>query len=298
MLCKTLKIYLILMGMVLSGAFSNGQDIHSQQNISTKSTIIEKNDLKILSWNIKMMPAPYGWFHNSVERAENIIQALKSSETYDVILFQEAFSRKIRKIIFDGLQSIYPYQILPKNQPKIFKTNSGLWVISRNPITLIDEISFSHLREWDKLTSKGAKLYSIIKNEQELYLINTHMQSDYKTKYNKVRTDQYTQINKNLILPHMKQGIPLIMCGDLNISKPSHLASLLKKLKLENGLLSGKLQFSTIGQYKQLLDYILVKTETFKFQSVERKIQDMTGDLFINPSQLSDHYPVEGIFKW
>ena len=114
------------MGMVLSGAFSNGQDIHSQQNISTKSTIIEKNDLKILSWNIKMMPAPYGWFHNSVERAENIIQALKSSETYDVILFQEAFSRKIRKIIFDGLQSIYPYQILPKNQPKIFKTNSGL----------------------------------------------------------------------------------------------------------------------------------------------------------------------------
>ena len=298
MICKTLKIYLLMMGMVLSGAFSNGQDIHSQQYLSTRSTIIEDNHLRILSWNIKMMPVPYGWFLNSVERAENIIYALKNSEIYDVILFQEAFSEKIQKMIFDGLQSIYSYQIIPRDQMNFFKTNSGLWVISRNPITLIDEISFSNLRGWDKLTSKGAKLYSINKNGQKIYLINTHMQSDYKTKYNMVRTDQYTEINENLILPHVKQGIPLIMCGDLNISKPSRLAPLLKKLKLENGFLSGKLQFSTIGQYKQLLDYILVKTETFKFQSVERKIQNMSGNLFINSTQLSDHYPIEGIFRW
>ena len=97
MLCKTHKIYLLMMGMVLSGAFSNGQDIHSQQYLSTRSTIIEENHLKILSWNIKMMPAPYSWFHNSVNRAENIVLALKNSEPYDVILFQEVFSKKIRK---------------------------------------------------------------------------------------------------------------------------------------------------------------------------------------------------------
>ena len=298
MLCKMLKLYLLLMGMVLSGSFSNGQDMPSQQYLSTRSTIIEENNLRILSWNIKMMPVPYSWFHNSAERTENIIQALKNSETYDVILFQEVFSEKIQKMIFEGLQSIYPHQIIPKDQTKFFKTNSGLWVISRNPITLVDEISFSHLRGWDRLSSKGAKLYSTIKNGQEFYLINTHMQSDYKIKYNMVRTNQYTEINENLILPHVKQGIPLIMCGDLNISKPSCLVPLLKKLKLKNGLLSGNLQFSTIGPYKELLDYILVKTETFKFHSVERKIQDMTGDLFINPAQLSDHYPVEGTFKW
>ena len=292
------KIYLLLMGMVLSGSFSNGQDVLPQQNSSTSSTIIEENNLRILSWNIKMMPIPYSWFHNAAERTENIIQALKNSEAYDVILFQEVFSEKIQKIIFEELQSIYPFQIIPKDQTKFYKTNSGLWVISRNPIILIDEISFSHLMGWDKLSSKGAKLYSTIKNGQEFYLINTHMQSDYKTKYNVVRTNQYTEIHENLILPHVKQGIPLIMCGDLNISKPSYLIPLLKKLKLKNGLLSGNLQFSTMGHYKELLDYILVKTETFQFHSVERKIQDMTGDLFINPSQLSDHYPVEGTFKW
>ena len=64
MLCKIHKIYLFLMGIVLFGGFSNGQNIESQQHLSMKSTIIEKNDLRILSWNIKMMPEPYGWFYN------------------------------------------------------------------------------------------------------------------------------------------------------------------------------------------------------------------------------------------
>ena len=120
--------------MIFSVAFSSGQNIESQQHLSMKSTIIEKNDLRILSWNIKMMPEPYGWFYNSIERAENIIQALKNSEIYDVILFQEAFSEKIQKIIFDGLQSIYPHQIIPKdsrNKPILLHglvlPRKGLW---------------------------------------------------------------------------------------------------------------------------------------------------------------------------
>ena len=72
---KTLIIFILLWGMIFSK---------------------EENDLTILSWNIKMLPAPYGWVHNRVERAENIVQALKSSAHYDVILFQETFSYRLR----------------------------------------------------------------------------------------------------------------------------------------------------------------------------------------------------------
>ena len=60
----------------------------------------EENDLTILSWNIKMLTAPYGWLHNRVERAENIVHTLNTAENYDVILFQEVFSNKIQKMIF------------------------------------------------------------------------------------------------------------------------------------------------------------------------------------------------------
>ena len=254
----------------------------------------EENDLTILSWNIKMLTAPYGWLHNRVERAENIVHTLNTAENYDVILFQETFSGKIRKLMYEGLKSIYPYQIIPEDPKCLVRSNSGLWVMSKYPITLIDAISFSDQKNWDILSLKGAKLYSVIQDEQEIYLINTHMQADYKKKYNNIRTQQYTEIYEKLILPNDKREIPLILCGDLNISMPVQLRKMLEKLKLDNGPLLGKLQFSSIGEDLELLDYILVKSDNLQFESIERKILDISK----NPKSLSDHYPIQGKFKW
>ena len=265
--------------------------------ISAESSAIE-DDLTILSWNIKMFSAPYGWLHNRIERAENIIQSLKNSTNYDVILFQEAFSSKIRKQIYRGLKLLYPYQIEPEDHFNFFKTNSGLWAISKMPIELIDQISFSKLKEWDWMSSKGAKLYSVIKNDKEILLINTHLQSDYKTNYSSIRRSQYDEINLGLILPYVKINKPLILCGDLNISNVVNLDKMLKHLNLKNGPLSGKLQFSTFSQPNELVDYILVKTDKFSFKSIQRRIQDFSMDFLEYSTNMSDHYPIEANFIW
>ena len=265
--------------------------------ISAESSAI-KDDLTILSWNIKMFSAPYGWLHNRIERAENIIQSLKNSTNYDVILFQEAFSSKIRKQIYRGLKLLYPYQIEPEDHFNFFKTNSGLWAISKMPIELIDQISFSKLKEWDWMSSKGAKLYSVIKNDKEILLINTHLQSDYKTNYSSIRRSQYDEINLGLILPYVKINKPLILCGDLNISNVVSLDKMLKHLNLKNGPLSGKLQFSTFSQPNELVDYILVKTDKFRFKSIQRRIQDFSMDFLEYSTNMSDHYPIEANFIW
>lgn len=265
--------------------------------ISAESSAIE-DDLTILSWNIKMFSAPYGWLHNRIERAENIIQSLKNSTNYDVILFQEAFSSKIRKQIYRGLKLLYPYQIEPEDHFNFFKTNSGLWAISKMPIELIDQISFSKLKEWDWMSSKGAKLYSVIKNDEEILLINTHLQSDYKTNYSSIRRSQYDEINLGLILPYVKINKPLILCGDLNISNVVNLDKMLKHLNLKNGPLSGKLQFSTFSQPNELVDYILVKTDKFRFKSIQRRIQDFSMDFLEYSTNMSDHYPIEANFIW
>ena len=265
--------------------------------ISAESSAIE-DDLTILSWNIKMFSAPYGWLHNRIERAENIIQSLKNSTNYDVILFQEAFSSKIRKQIYRGLKLLYPYQIEPEDHFNFFKTNSGLWAISKMPIELIDQISFSKLKEWDWMSSKGAKLYSVIKNDEEILLINTHLQSDYKTNYSSIRRSQYDEINLGLILPYVKINKPLILCGDLNISNVVNLDKMLKHLNLKNGPLSGKLQFSTFSQPNELVDYILVKADKFRFKSIQRRIQDFSMDFLEYSTNMSDHYPIEANFIW
>ena len=265
--------------------------------ISAESSAIE-DDLTILSWNIKMFSAPYGWLHNRIERAENIIQSLKNSTNYDVILFQEAFSSKIRKQIYRGLKLLYPYQIEPEDHFNFFKTNSGLWAISKMPIELIDQISFSKLKEWDWMSSKGAKLYSVIKNDKEILLINTHLQSDYKTNYSSIRRSQYDEINLGLILPYVKINKPLILCGDLNISNVVSLDKMLKHLNLKNGPLSGKLQFSTFSQPNELVDYILVKTDIFRFKSIQWRIRDFSMDFLEYSTNMSDHYPIEANFIW
>ena len=65
------------------------------------------------------------------------------------------------------------------------------------------------------------------------------MQSDYKTDYSEIRKSQYIEINNKLILPNKESLIPLILCGDLNISNSNKLKSTLKKLKLINKNLDG-----------------------------------------------------------
>ena len=245
-----------------------------------------------------MFTPPYGWLHNRVKRAENIIEALKRSKIYDVILFQESFSTSMRIKIFNALKDTYPNQIKLNDNTQFYKSNSGLWVISSIPIKLIDKINFTELRHTDRLSSKGAHLYSIIKNQQEFYIINTHMQADYDIRYSDIRAKQYKEIKEKLIIPFEVSEIPFILCGDLNISKLSKLKIMLETLNFLNGPLFSKLQFSSLTNHHELLDYILVKTNKFKFQTIERRIQNMSIYLKIDPNQFSDHYPVEGIIKW
>ena len=285
---------LILFTGLLSTEMPVDQQIHSQILQTGK----EENSLSILSWNIKMHSPPYGWFYNAIDKAENIIQTLKKSGIYDVILFQEAFSSKIRNKIYYSLQDIYPHQININDETIFYKINSGLWVISSVPITLIDNINFTELRHTDWLSSKGAHFYSVIKKNQGFHIINTHMQADFETTYSDIRTSQYTEIQEKLILPNENSARPLILCGDLNISKQSKLNQMLGKLNFINGPLLGELRHSSLSENHELLDYILVKTKQFKFHSVERRIQNMSFYLAIDPIQLSDHYPIEGILKW
>jgi len=291
-----ISFYIILVFIYLR--CMNHHNTVPEPDAATQPSIREDNQLKILSWNIKMFPAPYGWLFTPYKRVANIIQVLQESDGYDIIFFQEAFSGSIRRKIYSKLQNIYPHEVEPDDQTAFYKINSGLWVISRLPITLKNHISFTKFRESDKLASKGAKLFSVKKNEQEFHLIHTHMQADYETKNSDVRTLQYTEIYNQLILPHENEVIPLILCGDLNISEPDKLKKMLEKLKLQNGPLMGTLQHSIIGRSKELMDYILIRENHSKFKSIKRRIIDFSYKLKEKEYNLSDHYPIEAVFSW
>jgi hypothetical protein len=65
------------------------------------------NEMKILSWNIFMLP--HLDFKNSNRlRAAAIAKELNRSD-YSIIVFQEAFDRKSRNIIREVLQENFPF---------------------------------------------------------------------------------------------------------------------------------------------------------------------------------------------
>ena len=91
------------------------------------------------------------------ERAKEIVETLKN-ESVDVIVFEEAFDRNARKIIREGLKSYFPFESGNPAKNVFYKTNSGVWVLSKVPITIVKQIYFSNSKGCDKMACKGALL--------------------------------------------------------------------------------------------------------------------------------------------
>src|ERR1700722_10728049 len=66
------------------------------------------NSLKILSWNIFMLPR-FIMRTGQLKRAHEIVNVLKEEDA-DIIIFQEAFDRNAREIIRRGLSSYFPFE--------------------------------------------------------------------------------------------------------------------------------------------------------------------------------------------
>ena len=115
--------------------------------------------IKILSWNIYMLPGICGYGNN--RRAEAIGHLLDSSD-YDVIVFQEAFSKIARNRISRLLKPAFPFQSGPSKQNSFsLRTNSGLWIVSRHPIVETHEIIFDTRYGIDAMSMKGGLMVTI-----------------------------------------------------------------------------------------------------------------------------------------
>lgn len=82
--------------------------------ISAYNQNIQESSLKILSWNIYMLPQIVPRI-GRLNRAESIAEQLNNSD-FDIIVFQEAFMKSARDIISATLIDNYPYQYGPGNE--------------------------------------------------------------------------------------------------------------------------------------------------------------------------------------
>lgn len=277
-----------------------------------------QDSLKILSWNIQMLPR--GINHNGkAKRARAIAEQLKKSP-YDVVVFQELFYRRSRRIITKGLQSEFLAQTKVLNNKSIaLKTNGGVMIFSRHPIKEVKEIRFKDRSGPDRLSRKGAMLAEINVNGKIIQVIGTHLQAFgmQETMYN-----QYQQLFDKLLNPNEKNGIPQFICGDFNTIKtipknlPANLPknfeqriaryeTMLQTLKASDGELDGEQQYTMDRpnndlckkrkEFRLLLDYFLFRPMTSNLTIAKRTVQIIRYPWRTGNKDLSDHFALEAV---
>ena len=132
-----LKKYFLpsLLVILLCSGFLNSSKAQSIQ-VPT-----DNSKLSILTWNLYMRPRMV-FKNGQIERAHAIVEQLKD-QNYDVIVFQETFDNKARNIIWNGLKEKFPYQSGDPKRKHFYRLSTGVFIISKLPLNVIDDIYFS-----------------------------------------------------------------------------------------------------------------------------------------------------------
>lgn len=256
--------------------------------------------LKILTWNIYMLPH-CSWLKGNCNRAAEIAEKLKSSD-YDIIVFEEAFDFRARRILQKQLMGSFPFMYGPANLSFFsLKTSSGIWVVSKIPLKKIREIEYHNRYGIDAMARKGAVMFQGEWKGNDFQLIGTHLQADSP---DQVRREQCGEIYRTLLKKYSRHNVPQFVCGDFNIEMQdsTNYQFMLKTLDAENGNMDGDIHTSfdeidnTLAQKphgkKWLIDYILVRNSQL-IQNIHRKVSIFHGQHQNKATDLSDHYAIE-----
>ncbi|MES2397275.1 MAG: sphingomyelin phosphodiesterase [Bacteroidota bacterium] len=287
----------LLFSCFLCSFFLNTATAQSEQ-IST-----DNEKLSILTWNLYMRPR-IAFKNGQIKRAHAIVEQLKD-QNFDVIVFQEAFDNKARNIIWKGLQDKFPYQSGSPKHKHFYKVSTGIFIISKLPLKVIDDIYFSVCGGSDCFAVKGAVLVDVIKNDRKVQIIGTHLQAadGRKMTGEKIRQIQYEEIKNQLMIPHAEAGVPQFFVGDLNTSKADEIVyqQLLSTMDVEDGEITGENQFSSGGgkndlrdasDKPHLIDYILCRNNGCKVNFTQRCVKIFQQYWSKDNKDLSDHYAV------
>lgn len=271
-------------------------------NTDHSSQLTEVNDLKILCWNIYMLPA-FPMIKGQNKRAHGIVEVLKQND-YDIICFQEAFHKKSKKIIEKGLKTQYPYQVNTIKRGFSLKATSGLWILSKYPIERIAEIEFKEKKGFDGQARKGAVLFQL-NSPKKMQLINTHLQSGVGAERNQIRKDQCTQILTELVEKHVNEDLPLFFIGDWNMKANSNFTneSIKQLYNITNSsdeMISKTWPASSYGPGNgpRNYDLIMLRDNQSTITKFECRIPNLKYKWKKGMDDLADHLPVEAIIEW
>ena len=274
---------------------------------SSEDSLSEKTSkLKILSWNIGMLPV-MDLFNEDDDRPQAISNALRNCD-YDIIVFEEAFRPGARSVIKKQLQNQYPYVYGPVNKSLIsLRISSGLWILSKIPLEVMKSIEFSVSDGFDSFARKGAVLLEGEYQGSLFQLVATHLEDDEYPQ--DIREKQLKEIFEKLLTPFAEPDVPQIICGDFNTDEKIEKSYLgmLNILNAQDGIISGKMKFTfddldndafqSSRPDPRRIDYILTRNSQSLLR-ISRKVAILKSKWGGNKEYLSDHNGLEAAIEF
>lgn len=183
--------------------------------------------IKLLTYNVKMLPGPLGGGAEDLERATLI--ALRIIEMLpDIVCLQEVFDEDARDVLFQNLRDEYPHIVkkADNDDPSLvgaFRQDSGLFVASRHPITNDHFQPFFYAKGADAMAHKGILLTRFVTHHGPICVVNTHLQADYKEpgEHDEIRHWQIKQVARAAESFRqyycLRRVEPIVFCGDMNV---------------------------------------------------------------------------------
>jgi endonuclease/exonuclease/phosphatase family metal-dependent hydrolase len=260
-----------------------------------------QTSLKILTWNIQMLPAMFGTWVAKLDkmqhlRASWIVDYLKQQD-YDVVCLQEAFDPQSVKLLVDGLTPVYPYVVLPRYGGHIWQQSSGVLFLSRVPIKHDAHVVFSAGAGVERFAAKGCTLVEGIKDGLSFQVAGTHFQ----TGRDSFKLADSRMAAEDILKAHRRDKVPQFFVGDFNIKKDSpQYVQLLKDTGMVEFPIDDPRPYTSdsnnswkTGKQKLVhIDHILLDPQgtqaTITVQHIQRAKHEYNG----KPIDLSDHYGI------
>lgn len=264
-------------------------------------------ELRLLSWNIFMIPKPIN-FSLQQKRAIEIGKILGNSD-YHVVVLQEAFSATARRKIFNRAKTKLPYQYYLKSKKggsRFAVMASGTWILSRYPMKKLGHHLFSKCTTSDCLADKAVVVHELkLPNSRRFQIANTHLQAWNTTKAVTTREQQLKEV-KQVLNKYRKSDVPQILAGDLNVDYFNQdefhrmlnilnttLPPLTGPLSISNGYAVDCYNIAAADEGGERLDYIFLLPNQTNSYVKSTQIRSFKGMIKKRQCDLSDHYAVE-----
>ena len=258
--------------------------------------------LKILSWNIYMLP-PLAKFTGKQRRAKQIGNLLTDSD-FDIVVFQEAFHGAARRKIARRMKANFPHILGPANKRWYsLKTNSGIWILSKIPLTKLAELDFDYCEGIDCWSRKGALLAEGEFQGQTFQILGTHLEAGGPRDK---KVGQYRELD-SLLSEFRKNDVPQIAAGDFNTKKfqdTTWYNQLVSILAVEDGPILSEQQYTSDSfvndikihrgdqKKKGVIDFVFYRENGIE-TTINRYVRMPRWQWSKQCKDLSDHFAVE-----